>query len=41
VVDSALHAVSAFAVNGGILTELATSPFALPSSATPFGIVTI
>jgi len=40
VVDSALRAVSAFAVNGGILTELAGSPFSLPGAATPFGIVT-
>jgi len=39
VVDSALHAVSAFAVGGGILTELTSSPFALPATATPFGIV--
>jgi hypothetical protein len=31
--------VGAFAVSGGNLTELATSPFALPTGATPAGIV--
>lgn len=41
VVDAALDAVSAFAVNGGSLSELPGSPFALPVGATPFGIVTI
>ena len=40
VVDAALNAVSAFAVDGGTLTELAGSPFALPAGATPFGVVT-
>jgi 6-phosphogluconolactonase len=39
VVDAALGAVSAFAVSGGTLTELPSSPFALPAGATPFGIV--
>jgi 6-phosphogluconolactonase len=39
VVDAALNAVTAFAVSGGSLTELAPSPFALPAGATPFGIV--
>jgi 6-phosphogluconolactonase len=39
VVDSALRAVSAFKVSGGSLTELPSSPFALPTNATPFGIV--
>jgi hypothetical protein len=39
VVDAALDAISGFAVSGGSLTELAQSPFALPSGATPFGIV--
>ncbi|MEA2657014.1 MAG: hypothetical protein QOI23_2379, partial [Chloroflexota bacterium] len=39
VVDAALDAVSVFAVNGSSLTEVSTSPFALPSGATPFGIV--
>ncbi len=39
VVDAALDAVSAFAVSGGDLGELAGSPFALPAGATPFGIV--
>lgn len=39
VVDSHLDAVSAFAVSGGNLTELPSSPIALPAGATPFGIV--
>jgi 6-phosphogluconolactonase len=39
VVDAALDAVSAFAVSGGNLSELASSPVALPAGATPFGIV--
>jgi hypothetical protein len=38
VVDAAANTVSAFAVAGGTLTELAQSPFALPAGATPFGI---
>jgi 6-phosphogluconolactonase len=38
VVDAALNAVSAFAVSGGSLTELPSSPFALPAGATAFGI---
>jgi DNA-binding beta-propeller fold protein YncE len=37
-VDAGLDRVSAFAVDGGELTELDASPFALPSGATPFGI---
>jgi 6-phosphogluconolactonase len=41
VVDSMIAKVSAFAVSGGLLTELAQSPFALPGGATPFGIVAI
>ena len=41
VVDAATATVSAFAVTGGLLSELAQSPFALPSGATPFGIVAI
>jgi hypothetical protein len=41
VVDAATANVSAFAVTGGLLSELAESPFALPSGATPFGIVSI
>jgi 6-phosphogluconolactonase len=41
VVDSAIAKVSAFAVSGGLLTELAQSPFALPGGATPFGIVAV
>lgn len=39
VVDAALDAVSVFAVSGGSLTELASSPAPLPAGATPFGIV--
>jgi 6-phosphogluconolactonase len=39
VVDAALDAVSIFAVTGGSLTELPSSPAALPAGATPFGIV--
>lgn len=41
VVDAAIAKVSAFAVSGGLLSELAQSPFALPGGATPFGIVAI
>ena|SRR5579871_895346 len=39
IVDAGHATVSAFSVNGGSLTELASSPFALPGGATPFGIV--
>jgi 6-phosphogluconolactonase len=39
VVDAAIAKVSAFAVSGGLLTELTQSAFALPGGATPFGIV--
>jgi 6-phosphogluconolactonase len=39
VVDTGAHAVSAFTVNGGNLTELPSSPTPLPTGATPFGIV--
>jgi 6-phosphogluconolactonase len=39
VVDAARNAVSAFAVDGGTLSELAASPFNLPTGATPFGVV--
>lgn len=39
VVDSALDAVTGFAVSGGNLVELPQSPFALPIGGTPFGIV--
>jgi hypothetical protein len=38
-VDAGSAMVSAFDVDGGNLTELETSPFALPAGATPFGIV--
>jgi 6-phosphogluconolactonase (cycloisomerase 2 family) len=41
VVDAAIPAVSGFAVTGGTLTELASSPAALPAGATPFGIVVV
>ena len=37
--ESRIGKVGAFAVNGGNLTELGTSPFALPTGATPAGIV--
>ncbi len=37
--ESKIGAVGAFAVNGGTLTELATSPTSLPTGATPAGIV--
>jgi hypothetical protein len=39
VVDAATATVSGFGVSGGSLSELAQSPFALPSGSTPFGIV--
>jgi 6-phosphogluconolactonase len=38
--ESAVGRVAAFTVNGGSLTELGTSPFALPAGAAPAGIVT-
>jgi hypothetical protein len=41
IVDAAIAKVSAFAVSGGLLSELSQSPFALPTGATPFGIVAI
>jgi DNA-binding beta-propeller fold protein YncE len=37
--ESRIGKVGAFAVGGGNLTELGTSPFALPAGATPAGIV--
>jgi 6-phosphogluconolactonase len=37
--ESRIGAVGAFAVNGGNLTELASSPTSLPAGATPAGIV--
>ena len=37
--ESRIGKVGAFAVNRGNLTELGTSPFALPTGATPAGIV--
>jgi 6-phosphogluconolactonase (cycloisomerase 2 family) len=39
VVDTAADALSAFAVNGSNLTELPSSPTALPAGSAPFGIV--
>jgi 6-phosphogluconolactonase len=39
VVDTGARAVSAFAVDGGNLTELPSSPTALPAGSAPFGIV--
>ncbi len=41
VVDAAIASVSGFAVSGGSLTELASSPTTLPTGATPFGIVVV
>lgn len=41
VVDSGLDAVSAFAVSGGDLTELTSSPALGPAGAAPFGIVVV
>lgn len=41
VVDAGIAAVSGFAVAGGTLTELVSSPAALPAGATPFGIVVV
>jgi hypothetical protein len=38
--ESRIGKVGAFAVNGGNLAELGTSPFALPAGATPAGIAT-
>ncbi len=37
--ESRIGAVGAFAVNGGNLTELASSPTSLPAGATPAGVV--
>jgi 6-phosphogluconolactonase (cycloisomerase 2 family) len=37
--ESAVGKVAAFTVSGGSLTELSTSPFALPTGAAPAGIV--
>jgi 6-phosphogluconolactonase len=39
VVDDGGNAVSGFRVDGGDLTELSSSPTALPAGATPFGVV--
>jgi DNA-binding beta-propeller fold protein YncE len=39
VVEAGLAMVSAFDVDRGILSELDSSPIALPPEATPFGIV--
>lgn len=41
VVDAGRDAVSAFTVSGGDLTELPSSPVALPAGAKPFGIVVV
>ncbi len=41
VVDAAIASVSGFAVNGGSLTELGSSPTALPAGATPFGVAIV
>ena len=37
--ESAADALGVFAVSGGSLTELATSPVSLPAGATPAGVV--
>jgi 6-phosphogluconolactonase len=39
VVDAGAAKVSAFAVDGGNLTELSSSPIAIPGGAAPFGII--
>ena len=39
VVDTGARAISAFAVDGGNLSELSSSPTALPAGSAPFGIV--
>ena len=39
VVDTGARSISAFTVDGGNLTELTSSPTALPAGAAPFGIV--
>jgi hypothetical protein len=39
VVDNKANAVSGFAVSGGNLSELSSSPTPLPSGAAPFGVV--
>jgi 6-phosphogluconolactonase len=41
VVDAAIASVSGFAVNGGSLNELGSSPSALPAGSTPFGIAIV
>lgn len=39
VVDAAAAKISSFAVDGGSLTELASSPIAIPGGGAPFGII--
>jgi DNA-binding beta-propeller fold protein YncE len=39
VVDAGVAKISAFAVDGTNLTELAGSPMAIPGGAAPFGMV--
>jgi 6-phosphogluconolactonase len=41
VVDEKLPAVSIFAISGSSLTELASSPVALPAGVTPFGLAIV
>jgi 6-phosphogluconolactonase len=41
VVDAAIASVSGFSVSGGTLTELGSSPTALPAGATPFGVAIV
>jgi hypothetical protein len=39
VVDADAVAVSTFAIHGGNLTELGSSPAAIPGGAAPFGLI--
>ena len=39
VVDAGAVAVSAFVITGGSLTELGSSPAAIPGGAAPFGLI--
>ena len=39
VVDTGAHKISGFTVDGGNLSELPSSPTALPAGSAPFGIV--
>jgi len=39
VVDAGVAKITVFAVDGGTLTELGTSPVPIPGGGAPFGIV--